>query len=401
MSRPLLVVRDDATARTFAPLASARAWGTMPMGALPPTARWAMAFPGHALRVLAGPALEALSDGGTPDGPPDLLPAGSILAESRAAVALASAPSAEAWSVDGQLAAVRLAAPMPTATARGIALADLVAPGTAAAPLRGHWATAAWAPLDQLEALLPADLALLIAQRGGPRVPTGLAVQGDHPVHVAEGSVLEPFVLIDASGGPVLIEEGVQVAAFTRLAGPLLVGAGTQLLGGRIGGSVLGPQCRVHGDVQASVFAGFANKAHEGFVGHSVVGRWANLGAGTTTSNLKNTYGTVRVWTPSGRVDTGRRFLGALIGDHAKLGIGTMLSTGSVIGPGAQVFGSGRPSVVVPPFAWGDGADPARVSPEAFLEGVTRVFARRDEALTDRGRAALLALHAILTAGDA
>jgi UDP-N-acetylglucosamine diphosphorylase / glucose-1-phosphate thymidylyltransferase / UDP-N-acetylgalactosamine diphosphorylase / glucosamine-1-phosphate N-acetyltransferase / galactosamine-1-phosphate N-acetyltransferase len=394
VSAPLLVLRDDATARGLAPLATARAWGTLPAGALPPTERWATALPGHRLHVLASAALEALTDADCPGGPPDPLPAGTVLAESRAVVALAAAPTADAWTVDGRVAALRLPAALSVAEARDVALEHLLLPGAITVALHGTWTERAWDALGLLDTQLAADLDAMIAQCGGPRVPAGVTVLGTHAVHVAADSRVEPYVVIDASSGPVLIEAGAQVAAFTRLAGPLRVGAGTQLLGGRIGGSVLGPQCRIHGDVQASVFAGFANKAHEGFVGHSIVGRWANLGAGTTTSNLKNSYGSVRVWTPAGRVDTGRRFLGALIADHAKLGIGTMLTTGSVVGVGAQVFGTGRPPAAVPPFAWGDGATPERVTLAAFLEGVARVFARRDVPLTEARRAALSALHA-------
>src|SRR5204863_9771343 len=99
----------------------------------------------------------------------------------------------------------------------------------------------------------------------------------------------------------------------------------------------------------------YANKGHEGFVGHSYLGKWVNLGAGTTTSNLKNTYGTVSLWTPSGTRNTGLQFLGTLFGDHVKTGIGLRLSTGTVIGTGANVYDAMPPKAVAP-FAWGSGA---------------------------------------------
>ena len=143
-------------------------------------------------------------------------------------------------------------------------------------------------------------------------------------------------------------------------------------------------------EVSNCVFLGYANKAHDGFVGHSVIGRWVNLGAGTITSNLKNTYGTVRLEVAGTAIDTGMQFLGSLIGDHAKTAIGTLLGTGTVIGAGANVFDAVRPPKYVPPFAWGGSADgAARVSRDGFLKVAERVLPRRDVAVDHALRAAL------------
>ena len=101
--------------------------------------------------------------------------------------------------------------------------------------------------------------------------------------------------------------------------------------------SAIGHNCRVHGETSNSVFLAYSNKGHDGFVGHSYFGRWVNLGAGTTTSNLKNTYGPVSLWTPSGIRDSGLQFLGTFAGDHAKTGIGLRLTTGTVLGAGAPI----------------------------------------------------------------
>jgi hypothetical protein len=136
------------------------------------------------------------------------------------------------------------------------------------------------------------------------------------------------------------------------------------------------------------VFLGYANKAHDGFVGHSVIGRWANLGAGTITSNLKNTYGRVRLDVAGTPLDTGLQFLGSLIGDHAKTAIGTLLGTGTVIGTGANVFDAVRPPKYVPPFAWGTTGS-ARLSRDGFLKIAERVLPRRDVVVDDATRALL------------
>jgi len=147
-------------------------------------------------------------------------------------------------------------------------------------------------------------------------------------------------VIFDTRNGPVVLESGVEVRAGTRLEGPLWVGANTRLVGGPIRASAIGPWCVVRGELSTTVMLGYANKSHEGFVGHSVLGRWVNLGAGTITSNLKSTYGPVRLDVAGTPLETGHQFLGSLIGDHAKTAIGTLLGTGSVIGASSAVHGT-------------------------------------------------------------
>jgi hypothetical protein len=159
------------------------------------------------------------------------------------------------------------------------------------------------------------------------------------------------------------------------------------VLGGFIRGSVFGPECRVRGEVAISVFMGYANKSHHGFVGHSIVGPWVNLGAGTTTSNLKNTYGSVRLELDGERIETGRTNVGSLFGDHAKTAIGTMLATGTVISAGANVFGTPTPPKFVPPFAWGCTGE--RMSEDGFLKVAERVMARRNVELSAQRRESL------------
>jgi hypothetical protein len=151
---------------------------------------------------------------------------------------------------------------------------------------------------------------------------------------------------------------------------------------------VFGPECRVRGEISTSVFLGFANKSHEGFVGHSVIGHWVNLGAGTTTSNLKNTYGPVRLEIAGERLETGRLNVGSLIGDHAKTAIGTMLGTGTVISAGANVFGPPTAPKYVAPFAWGcSGSE--RMTEDGFLRVAERVMARRNVAFSPDRRESL------------
>ncbi len=219
-------------------------------------------------------------------------------------------------------------------------------------------------------------------------------VIGPHPVYVEEGATIEPLVVFDVSAGPVMVRAGSTVRAFTRLVGPCAIGADTQILGDRVSGCSIGDQCVVRGEISESIVIGHANKGHEGFVGHSVLGRWVNLGAGTITSNLKNSYGTVSLWTPQGVRDTGTVKLGTFFGDHVKTGIGARLTTGSVIGAGSNVYGSVMPPRYVAPFSWGDGEAMTEYRLEEFLKTTERAMSRRSVALGDAMRRQLSAAHA-------
>jgi UDP-N-acetylglucosamine diphosphorylase / glucose-1-phosphate thymidylyltransferase / UDP-N-acetylgalactosamine diphosphorylase / glucosamine-1-phosphate N-acetyltransferase / galactosamine-1-phosphate N-acetyltransferase len=256
----------------------------------------------------------------------------------------------------------------------------------------GWWMDEIWDYLRHLVAMLEADLPILGATmpRGVPRGGIGI---GEHPVFVAPGAVVEPSVCFDTTAGPILLCAGSRVQAFTRLVGPLYVGEHSILTTDRIAASSIGDTCKVHGELNCTIMVGHSNKGHDGFVGHSILGRWVNLGAGTITSNLKNTYGPVHLWTPSGVRDTGMQFLGTLFGDHAKVGIGMRLTTGCVLGTGANVFGHEMPPKVVAPFAWGESGEFETYRVDKFLVAVERMMARRQVELGDSMRAQLTRAH--------
>ena len=240
--------------------------------------------------------------------------------------------------------------------------------------------------ISALEQLLREDAIRLLGDSDA--VPKGSIVVGDPAWISLREAAIEPGVIFDTRNGPVVLESGVEVRSGTRLEGPLWVGANTRLVGGPIRNSAIGPWCVVRGELSTTVMLGYANKSHEGFVGHSVLGRWVNLGAGTITSNLKSTYGPVRLHVESVDLETGQQFLGSLIGDHAKTAIGTLMDTGSVVGAGANVFDALRPPKYVPPFAWG-GAASERMTQQKFLEIVERVLPRRNVEVTDPMRSYL------------
>jgi hypothetical protein len=151
----------------------------------------------------------------------------------------------------------------------------------------------------------------------------------------------------------------------------------------------------VAGEVEASVWQGYANKRHHGFVGHSVIGEWANLGALTTTSDLKNNYGHVRVWIDGREQDTRSAKVGAFVGAHAKTGIGSLLPTGAAVGTGANLFGGGRFAPKhVPAFAWWDGERMLEHELERCVATARVAASRRGRTLDAGAEAALRALFA-------
>ncbi len=181
------------------------------------------------------------------------------------------------------------------------------------------------------------------------------AIRGNkNDVFVAPGCEIHPMVVIDASEGPVYLDEGVEAHPFTRIEGPAYVGPKTLLLGTKLReGCSVGPVCRLGGEIEESVIQGYSNKYHDGFLGHAYVGEWVNLGALTTNSDLKNDYSSVEVVQNGKKIDTGSTKVGAMIGDHTKTSIGTLLNTGAMVGSMTLIMATGQPlPKTIPSFAW-------------------------------------------------
>ncbi|MCS7176452.1 MAG: hypothetical protein NZ960_02325 [Candidatus Kapabacteria bacterium] len=229
----------------------------------------------------------------------------------------------------------------------------------------------------EAESMLPLGVDLELWQR------RGVWILAPERVAIAPTAELAPGVVIDARGGAVIIEDGVVCQPHAVLLGPCSIGQHSLLRAHVTIGActAVGEHCRLGGEVAHSIFHGYANKQHEGFVGHSYVGEWVNLGAGTTTSNLKNTYGTVRVRLPVGERDTGMQFLGTLCGDHTKTAIGTCLRTGAVVGVCTNILSGGMEARLVPSFSWGDTCQPQPYAIEKALEVARRAMARRHREL--------------------
>ena len=394
-----LFLYDDARARTFDPFALTRPMGEMRAGTELVRRRWELAFGVEASGAVVAEHLSEFEERGAPPAVSTPVAAGTILANTRCVVPLTwRAPDAEVWTAGGRVAAVRLPrAVEPDALRDGAADLETFAPRSArVADLPGRWVDAVWGYVVQLLPQLHEDIAGV-----GPTLDCvpgahlGAAVLGEHAVYVERGAIVEPLVVVDVTAGPVLVRRGATVRAFTRLVGPCAVAGGAVILGDRIQGCAIGETSLIRGEMSETVVLGHANKAHDGFIGHSYLGRWVNLGAGTITSDLKNTYGAVALWTPAGLSETGATKLGTFFGDHVKTGIGLRLTTGSVIGAGSNIYGTAMPPKYVPPFSWGEGSKLSEYRMDKFVETADRAMSRRQVPLGERARRQLAAAHAL------
>ena len=319
------------------------------------------------------------------------IPAGSVIANSRFAPALGTDLQSAVGGGVGPVeyhCADQACAVIVDRAVRASDLADgsiqlgALVPGARIAQITGRWLEYVWDPILQLPLQLAADIRQL-APRLSLSTAGNATVLGSNPVYCESGAHIEPFVVLDATAGPILICRGATISSFTRIVGPCYIGENATVVGDAIRSCSIGETCKVRGEISNSIMLGYSNKGHTGFVGHSYIGRWVNIAALTTTSNLKNTYGNVQMWTPDGMRDTGSQFLGTLFGDHVKTGIGTMLTTGAVIGAGANVFGGHLGSKFVPPFAWGDGEPYGSFDLDKFLMVAERMMARRHVELSE------------------
>ena len=239
-----------------------------------------------------------------------------------------------------------------------------------------------WNLIEWNAKAIAADLSAMPAALAGTVHSSAVLIEPSK-IAIAAGAEIEPLVVLDARGGPIRIGAKAVIKAGTVVIGPCVIGEGTQLLGGVVGRSTIGPECRIAGEVEESVWQGYANKRHHGFVGHSLIAEWVNLGALTTTSDLKNNYGNVRVWVDGREVDSKTPKVGSIIGAHVKTGIGTLLPTGASIGVGANLFGGGKFAPKhVPAFGWWDGEKMEEHRLDEFLKTAHVAMARRTKTLS-------------------
>jgi UDP-N-acetylglucosamine diphosphorylase/glucosamine-1-phosphate N-acetyltransferase len=389
-----LVLYDDAVAQAWRPFSLTRPAGELLFGALTLRARAERVLAARCAGHVTAAHLRGFEE---PGAPPVLEPATLPVERARLFLSARAVPdwgtsiapraTAAAVRMDGEI--VGHFVPAGAAAPAGAALVQ-ASDAQEVVDLSGRVLRHVWQLMSGSPRQLELDVAAIAPAAG--EAPAQLELIGPaERLRIGRDVSIEPGVVIDVTEGPVWLDDGAVVRAFTRLAGPSYIGAGSTLLGGPYDAVTIGPRCKVHGELEETVVLGYSNKAHDGFLGHAYLGRWVNLGALTTNSDLKNNYGSIRIWTPAGEVDTGEIKIGCLLGDHVKTGIGVMLNTGTVIGAGSNVFGAVQPPKHVPPFSWGAGDALGAYDAERFLDTAATVMGRRDVPLTTGMRAMLAA----------
>lgn len=194
-------------------------------------------------------------------------------------------------------------------------------------------------------------------------------------LYIHPTAIVYPGVVIDTTQGPVIIDKEVKITSFSYIEGPVYIGPYSHIDNARItNGTAIGKNCRVGGEVGNSILQDYSNKHHEGFLGHSVIGSWVNMGALSTTSDLKNNYGTIEIQSGNQTVNTGTIKFGSIIGDFSKIGIGVMLNTGTTVDVGCNLVDS-RISGYRAPFTWVSQDRKYRL--DRFLQDIKKIMARR------------------------
>ena len=243
-----------------------------------------------------------------------------------------------------------------------------------------------WSIFQLNGAAIEADFQLITKNRTSQPLPEQVVAFNADQIFIEEGAIL-PLCVLNATNGPIYIGKDAEIMEGSMVRGPFALCENSVLkMGTKIyGPTTIGPHSKVGGEVNNAVFFGYSNKAHDGFLGNSVIGEWCNLGADTNTSNLKNNYAEVRLWNYESEnfAKTGLQFCGLLMGDHSKCGINTMFNTGTVVGVSANVFGSGFPRNFIPSFSWGGHSGLSTYLTNKAFEVAQVVMKRRGEEFTD------------------
>ena len=256
-----------------------------------------------------------------------------------------------------------------------------------------------WHLIDEIHPALVRDFAartkgIDLGEPSGAAIHASAVLIGSD-IYLAPDATISPGAILNAEDGPIFIDAGATVMEQAVVTGPAYVGKKSRIkIGGNIEGCAIGPVCKVGGEVEATVVHSYSNKQHAGFLGHSYLGRWINLGADTNNSDLKTTYGEVTLYDEATGTfeSSGTPFLGLFMGDHSKAGINTMFNTGTVVGVFCNIFGSGYQPRRIPSFTWGSLDRFTEYRLEKAFAVAEAVMARRDKTLTDAERAVLTAI---------
>jgi len=242
------------------------------------------------------------------------------------------------------------------------------------------------------------DFKLLTKNRDSSKISNTNNLINSDNIFLEEGVSME-YSTLNASNGPIYISKNCEIMEGSLIRGPFALCENSTLkLGSKIyGGTTIGPNCKIGGEVKNSVVIGNSNKGHDGFLGNSLIGEWCNLGADTNTSNLKNNYTDIKIWNYDSNkfLSTGEQFCGLIMGDHSKSGINTMFNTGTVVGVCSNVFGSGFPRNFIPSFSWGGNKGFSNYKIEKAFEVNNIVMKRRNCDFSDKDKAILTHINEI------
>jgi UDP-N-acetylglucosamine diphosphorylase/glucosamine-1-phosphate N-acetyltransferase len=207
-------------------------------------------------------------------------------------------------------------------------------------------------------------------------------------IFIGNGVEIKPGCVVDASEGPVYIDDEAFLYPNVTIIGPAYIGKKTKI---KIGATIyenvsIGKVCKLGGEVEEMIMMPYSNKQHAGYIGHAFIGSWVNLGADTNNSDLKNNYSTIKVFVNGNQIDTGKQFLGLIMGDHSKSAINTMFNTGTVAGFSCNIFGSGFPSKEIPSFSWGGNEGFITYDVEKSIQTAARVLKRRNNDMSEADR---------------
>tara|TARA_Y100000768_G_scaffold377958_1_gene351798 strand:+ start:326 stop:1504 length:1179 start_codon:yes stop_codon:yes gene_type:complete len=249
-----------------------------------------------------------------------------------------------------------------------------------------------WEIFDILNQSIGLDFSLMNTSKQGNIHPSCIFIK-DENIIINDKAIVSAGVVLDASEGPIVIDSNSFIDIGSLIKGPVYIGTNTKINPGtKLNGSVsIGSFCKIGGEVEDSVIQGFSNKQHDGFLGHSYVGEWVNLGANTNTSDLKNNYSKVKVFTKKDDfIDTDKMFIGSIIGDFTRTAIGTKLNTGTYIGVGSNLFDDGFQDKFIPSFSWGKND---RIGLNRFIKSIDKAMNRRNCKMPDTLKNRIIAIY--------
>ncbi len=241
-----------------------------------------------------------------------------------------------------------------------------------------------WDAVNLINVALEADKEYFQSTNLNNKSLKGIHLINENDIYIKSPDLINPEVVIDASNGPVIIADNVKIQSFSLLQGPLYIGEDSVVQPQSfIRGSIIGPVCKIGGEISSTIIQGWSNKVHYGFLGNSYIGQWVNFGAGTTNSNLKNNYTAVNVTVNDNVVKTDELFIGLFAGDYTTFAIGSTLNTGTNIGPGCNIVTNGFPPKKLKPFTWFLNGRRMKTNETKFINTAEAMQNRRGKSISE------------------